>query len=59
MCYNGGGEAGDADEGRKLGFSIFLWPPSIMKPPFQMIQLPIPDVPPLPTIFARSGVIIS
>jgi len=54
LAIIGGGDALDADDGRKPDFITLSWPQSTIKPPFSNDSTPIPDVPPLPTILAKS-----
>ena len=47
--------APDAEDGKNVVFSLELCPPSAMNPPRSKEKVPIPEVPPLPTIAPNCG----
>ena len=59
LPINRGGFAVDADDGRNVLFSLELCPPSAMSPPRSNENVPIPDVPPLPTSVPSSTEVTS
>ena len=54
LAINVAGFALDAEDGKNPGFSSKLCPPSTIKPPKSCAKVPIPEVPPLPTIVLNS-----